>query len=494
MIGQGLSGIKKGKSHGLRGKHRHSILALVLIVLNGLLLCGCLVGPDYHAPVQAMPDKWDSPPTTQASVILHQPSQMQAWWTRFDDPELNSLVKRALAQNLDLEAAAERIHAARAQLGVAKGELLPTVDSDGSYTRSGGGRINWGSNWVGGLNEAWNVDVFGGTRRGIEQAGASLWAAEWDRRDVLVTVLGEVATDYITLRGNQQAVVIAKENLEVDARNAKVARDKKRLGTGTDLDIAQADAEVASTKAALESLEAAEQQSIYAISILLAMPPTALNDELSPVQKVPDPPGDIPVGLPSDLLRRRPDIRRSERQLAAATAGIGVAVAQLFPQFTLTGTVGLQSRQISLQNWDNSFWSFGPGVTWSILDANIIRSQIDLQNALTEQAATAYRQTVLNALLQVQNVLVAYAHEQHRRAALSDAVKWNQLAVELSSKRYQDGQTDFLAVLDAERTLFASQNALVISNQTVGTDAVALYEALGGGWDVPSGTQPVSTK
>ena len=346
-----------------------------------------------------------------------------------------------------------------------------------------------------GLNTVWQIDIFGGLRRGVEQSRMRISTQSvWDRRNVLVTVLGEVATDYITLRGNQQSVAIAKQNLEVDTRNAKVARDKKKLGTGTDLDIAQADAEVASTTAALESLEAAAQESIYAISILLALPPTTLNDELSPVAKVPDPPGEVPVGLPSDLLRRRPDIRRAERQLAAANAGIGVAIAQLFPQFTLTGNVGLQSRQISLQNWDNSFWSFGPGVTWSILDANRIRSNIDLQGALTDQALTTYRQTILNALLQVQDVLVAYAHEQHRRVALNDSVHWNQKAVEVASKRYQDGQTDFLAVLDAERTLFASQTALVISNQTVGTDAVALYEALGGGWEIdglPATTQPV---
>ena len=494
MNRQGSAGRTTLKTGLSRKKSPLQTPGRVAILWIGMALAGCTVGPDYHPPTQAVPSGWDSPPTTQASVIVMEPSQAQAWWTRFNDPELDSLVKRALAENLDLLAAAQRIHAARATLGIAKGDLLPTVGADGSYTRSGGGRIPWGSQWSGALNEAWQVDVFGGLRRGVEQADASLGAAEWDRRDVMVTLLGEVAIDYITLRGNQQAVVIAKENLEVDARNAKVKRDKKRLGTGTELDIAQADAEVASTTAALESLEAAAQQSIYALSVLLELPPTALNEELSPVEKVPDPPGEVPVGLPSDLLRRRPDIRRAERQLAAAHAGIGVAVAQLFPQFTLTGNIGLQSRQISLQNWDNSFWSFGPGVTWSILDANRLRSNIDLQYATTDQAVTTYRQSVLNALLQVQNVLVAYAHEQHRRVALTEAVRLNQRAVQLASKRYQDGQTDFLAVLDAERTLFASQDALVVSNESIGTDAVSLYTALGGGWEVEGNsatTEPI---
>jgi multidrug efflux system outer membrane protein len=499
MNRQGLDGCTKPKTNPfliIRSIQR-TIQAIVFGVVVGTRVVGCEVGPNYHQPKQSVPDRWDSPPTTQASVIVHEPTELKAWWTRFNDAELNSLVDRALSQNLDLQAAAERIHQARALLGIAKGELLPMLNSDGSYTRTGGGRQLWASSWVAGLNEVWQIDVFGGLRRATEQAGANLQAAEWDRRNVMVTVLGEVAADYITLRGNQQAVVIAKENLEVDTRNAKVARDKQRLGTGTALDIAQADAEVATTTAALESLEASTQQSIYAISVLLALPPTALNLELSASEKVPDPPGEVPVGLPSDLLRRRPDIRQAERQLAAATAGIGVAVAQLFPQFSLTGQLGLQARQISLQNWDNSFWSFGPSVTWSILDANVIRSQIDQQNAQTEQAATAYRQAVLNALLQVQNVLVAYAHEQHRRVALTDSVRLNQQAVELASKRYQQGQTDFLAVLDAERTLFAAQNALVLSNQTVGTDAVALYEALGGGWELDAeraATRPVAVQ
>jgi NodT family efflux transporter outer membrane factor (OMF) lipoprotein len=195
----------------------------------------------------------------------------------------------------------------------------------------------------------------------------------------------------------------------------------------------------------------------------------------------------VPVGLPSDLLRRRPDIRQSERQLAAATANIGVAVAQLFPQFSLTGSVSLSARRLDLLNWSNSFWSFGPGVTWSILDANQLRSNIDLQNALQQQAVTTYRQTILNALLQVQNVLIAYDREQHRRAALSRAVDLNQRAVVLSTERFRSGTNDFLPVLNAEQALYASQNSLVLSNSAIGTDAVALYVALGGGWEEQGG-------
>lgn len=431
-----------------------------------------------------MPSQWDLPPTTQASAAVRQPLRLEQWWKRFDDPELDSLVDRAVAQNLDLQAAVERIHAARAAVGAAVSGLMPSVYSAGNYYRSGGARMPWSSDWTATLNGALSVDIFGGVRRTIEQGNDSLDAAVEDRRSVLVTLLSDVATDYITLRGEQQEVAIGRSNLEVEIHNAKLTRDKKRLGTGTDLDIAQADAQVSSTEATIESLQASAQETIYAISVLLALPPTALNPELSPIGRIPDPPGEVPVGLPSDLLRRRPDIREAERQLAAANAGIGIAVADLFPKFSLTGDVGLQGRRIDLAaNWDSSFWTFGPGVTWSVLDSGQILSNIQYQGALTEQAVTAYRKTVLNALLDVQSVLVSYAAEQHRRIALAEAVHENQEAVRLSARRYEQGLTDFLSVLDAERSLFAAQDALVVSNEAVGNDAVALYRALGGGWE-----------
>src|SRR2546423_1120070 len=211
----------------------------------------------------------------------------------------------------------------------------------------------------------------------------------------------------------------------------------------------------------------------------------ALDDELRPREKIPGPPSVVPVGLPSDLLRRRPDIRRAERDLAAATAQIGVAVSDLFPKFSLTGAVGLEGNHISaLSNWDNRSWSFGPSVTWNIFSAGRITSNIEVQNALQAQALSSYRKTVLVALQEVQNALVAYAQDQHRREALAEAVALNQRAVELATQRYQQGVTDFLIVLDAERSLFASQDALVQSNRAIGTDAVALYKALGGGWEI----------
>ena len=494
-----------------RALRRRGIRALFGAIAPVFLLGGCEVGPNYKPPVTRTPAGWVAPPTTQASVLVGQPIQVERWWTTFNDPELDSLVRRAVESNLSVEAATERIVEARASLGISTAGFFPTVNAAGSYSRSfsaAGGNTTTTTGgitrtvgprphdvWQAGFDASWELDVFGGLRRQIEAAGASLDATIEDRRDVLVTLLGDVATNYILLRGYQQEIAISNENLAVQVRNTKLARDKKQLGTGTDLDIALADSIVASTLAAIATLESLEQQTIYSLSVLLAMPPTALDRELSSREKIPVPPPVVPVGLPSELLRRRPDIRRAERQLAAATAEIGVATADLFPKFNLNGTLTLQgNRYQALSNWGDRFWSFGPSFTWPIFDAGRIWSNIQVQNAVQAQAYTAYKQAVLTALQDVQNALVAYAKEQQRRVALNDAVAANERAVTLASKRYNQGLTDYLNVIDAERSLFSSQDALVQSNRAVGTDLVALYKALGGGWEIgepPAAARPI---
>jgi len=279
--------------------------------------------------------------------------------------------------------------------------------------------------------------------------------------------------------------VIARENLEVQVRNAKLTRDKKKLGTGTGLDVAQSDAQVASTRAQIAAFEELRQQTVYAISVLLGLPPATLDQELEPLDKIPDPPGVLVVGIPADLLRRRPDIRRAEQQLAAATAQVGVATADLYPKFSLAGTLGLQGNRIqSLGTLNDRFWSIGPGFTVPVFDAGRISSNIEVQSSVQAQALTAYKKTVLAALQEVETALVGFAREQERRAALAAAVTANQRAFELASNRYSHGVTDFLNVLDAERSLFVSQDALVQSTRAVSTNAVALYKALGGGWKI----------
>lgn len=460
---------------------------LAWIVLGGFVAGGCMVGPDYHRPEQKMPARWSSPPTTQGSVTVQRPMDVQRWWTVFHDPVLDSLIDRAVQSNLDLEAARWRVVEARASVGVARAGLFPSANASASYRRSYSGVGSSGGQdlYQAGFDAAWELDIFGGLRRSVEAANASLGAAVEDRRDVLVTLLAEVATDYIDLRGFQQEIVIAKENLEAQVRNAELARKKLQLGPGTQLDIAQADAQVASTKAQIASLESLEEQVIHALGILLGQEPTALAGELAPREKIPNAPPEVPIGVPSELLERRPDIRRAERQVAAATAEIGVATADLFPRFSLTGSFGTSARRPRpLGSWSSRAWSIGPTIDWTIFDAGRIFSNIQVQTAIQKQTLVAYRQTILVALREVEDSLVAYAREQERREALAEAVRQNQRAVQLATQRYTQGLTDFLAVLDAERSLFASQDALVQSHRAACTDLVALYKALGGGWEI----------
>jgi NodT family efflux transporter outer membrane factor (OMF) lipoprotein len=302
---------------------------------------------------------------------------------------------------------------------------------------------------------------------------------------VLVTLAAEVALDYLDLRGLQRRIAIAERNLAAQRHTADLTRQRQQIGgLASGLDVAQAQSLVATTEAQIPALEASARQTIYALGVLLGREPAALLEELSAEAPVPTTPPEVPVGLPSDLLRRRPDIRRADAQLHAATARVGVATADLFPKFSLTGSLGLQGEKASsLVNWNNHFWSVGPSVSWPLFDAGRIRSNIEVQNALQEQALLAYRRTILTALADVENALVAYAKEQQRRATLEDAVAADRRSVDLSQRLYAAGATDFLNVLTAQRSLLASEDALVESDLTVATDLVALYKALGGGWE-----------
>lgn len=479
----------------------------------GLGLAGCEVGPNYHPPQQKAPPTWVAPPTTQASVTVQQPIQVDQWWTTFNDPTLDSLIRRAAAQNLDVQSAAERIREARASLNASTSSFWPAVSASGSYSRSfAGGRgssvLVTGSNgstatvtsgphprdfFQAGFDATWELDIFGGVRRSIEAAGYQVDVAIEDRRDVLITTYGEVATDYIALRGFQQEIAIAQENLANQIHSQEVARKKVNLGTTTDLDVANAEAQVATTRSEIASFQSSAQQEIYALSVLLGQEPLTLQAELTPAAQIPMPPSIVAVGIPSELLRRRPDIRRAERQLAAATAQIGVAVAQLFPRFTFSGTLTVGGNHFSaLGNWGQPSWSFGPGFAWPIFDAGRIWSNVEVQKSLQRQAMLSYQNTVLLAFQDVETALTAYAQEQQRRVALNQAVEANKRAVVIAKRRYDVGQTDFLNVLVAQQSLFGSQDALVQSDRTIATDLVALYKALGGGWQFgdPAATQP----
>lgn len=458
-----------------------------------MLLAGCAVGPDYHEPAIRTPQAWigavtqDSlpAPVPLKSVPTPSPAVLTTWWTAFKDPTLDGLVTAAVAENLDLKLAESRIRQARAQRDVVTGALWPNADAFGEYRRSrssGSGKGEAGL-YQTGVDASWELDIFGGTRRAVEATDADIAAGIEDLRDVLVTLVAEVALNYIGLRGLQQEIGIATENLAAQAHSVELTRHLFRNGFKSKLDVVSAEAQVATTRSQIPVLEAAEKQTLYALSVLLAREPSALLEELSNRAPIPLTPPEVPVGLPSDLLRRRPDIRRAEARLHGATARIGMATADLFPKFSLTGSLGTSgANSSSLVNWDNRFYSFGPTVTWAIFHAGAIRAGIDVQNALEEQALLTYQKTVLTALSDVESALVAYVREQQHHQALTEAVAANREAVSLATQRYKHGATDFLSVLIAQRTLFSVQDSLVQSERSVATDLVSIYKALGGGW------------
>ena len=468
------------------------LVKLMLTLMAGLgliLLSGCAVGPDFQRPKMSVPAEWAGPSAKPAQQPAISDDQGLAnWWSVFKDPILTSLVERAVASNLDLKLAEARIREARAAKGVAAGGLGPTLDVSGNYQRSRSSAGNRTGEvtvdqYQAGFDAGWEIDFFGGQRRSLEAADADLQAAVETHRDILVTLTAEVARNYINLRAFQQQIAITRKNLEAQQHSARLTRERFEGGFVSGLDVANSDALSATTASQIPLLESSVQQAIYSLSVLLGEAPAALTSELSITGIIPGALPEVPVGVPSDLLRRRPDIRRAEAQIHAATARIGVAAAELFPKFTIAGSAGYQSTDFSSWfDWANRFWSFGPSVRWRLFETGRIRAGVELQKALQEQDVIAYQQTVLSAMQEVENALIASTKEQAHREALVTAVTANRKAVALAETLYTEGQTDFLNVLQAQRALYVTEDALVQSTSTVSTNLVALYKALGGGW------------
>lgn len=483
-----------------------SIAALqpvVTILPLTLFLAGCTVGPDFIRPQADTPNTWTPaltrpvPTREWASAVSDRPIEAAAWWTTFQDPLLSSLIERAVVANLDLRQATLRIAEARALRDVAASQHWPSLSANGAYTRQRiSGETATGSflNKVPGLpnpadqfqygfDASWEIDLFGRVRRSVEAADAETQASVEDRSDVLVTLFGEVARNYIELRSAQLRQSITTDNLRSQRDVLDFTRDRQQSGIGNDLDVSNAAAQVATTEAQLPTLENQITQSVNALSLLLAREPGALRDELQLTQSVPPVPPEVPVGLPGDLVRRRADIRGAEAQLHAATARVGVAVADFFPRLTLDTQVGFQALRFpDLTNWASRFISVGPNLDLPILDGGRRQAILRLANVREQEAAIDYARIVLTALHEVENALITYSTEQSRRASLEVAVAQNRDALTLARARYASGITNFLDVLDAERNLQQAELALADSTASVSIDLVALYKALGGGW------------
>lgn len=471
-----------------------SRLLFVLIVIGTAVvaLSACSVGPDFVKPHPQMPSQWAEAPGKETS---REPLELSRWWTIFRDPELNSLIERAVQANLDLQLAEARIREARAQRVVVGAAAYPEIGVGGEYSRSrdsqnaGGSAANSVPEGVNlyqvGFDAAWELDVFGGVRRAVEAANADLAASVENRLKVLVTLLAEVARNYLEVRGSQTRLAVAEKNIFTQQQALEIARARYQAGLSSELDVAQAQAQLATTEAGIPQLETSMRQAVHQLGVLLGQPPASLLEELLATAALPGGPPEVPAGLPSDLLRRRPDVRQAEQELAAATARVGVATANLFPRFYLTGAVGQASIDASdFFEGSSRFWSIGPTVTWPVFTAGRLRAQVEVQNARQEQAAIKYEQTVLTALQDVESALVAYSKEQITRDSLIQAVKANRQAVDIANELYKRGLVDFLNVIVSQRSLNIAEDQLAQSAQRVSANLVALYKALGGGWEV----------
>ena len=419
------------------------------------------------------------------------------WWNSFHDEELTRLIHRAVANNLDLQLAAARVDEARAARGVAKSAFYPSVGltTSAERLRERVPVFNPGTNTAAfhpvelnnfqvGFDSAWEIDVFGRIRNEVKAASANVRSAEENRRDVLLALLGEVARSYADLRGFQLRLEIAENNIQTQEDTVHLTQARAAAGLATQLDVSRAVAELETTNAVVPSLRSAISASIHRISVLVGQEPGALQRELEASAPVPVVPPEVPVGLPSDLLKRRPDVRRADDEIAAAAANVKAAKANYFPKFILFGSAGRQATQLhDLSLSLGNFFAVGPAISLPIFTGGRIRSNVAVQNARWNQTQVLYQSTVLNSLEETENALVNYSQEQERRDRLQAAVSQNQMALELSRELYTSGLGDFLAVLDAQRQLYGNEDLLAQSQTAVTTNLIALYKALGGGWE-----------
>ena len=472
-----------------------------------LLFGGCMVGPNYHRPNIAMPARWSVAPVPRPagrlppSSVTTQATNLDTWWQRLKSPQLTSLIRQALAGNLNLQLAAARVRQARAAMQIVAANLGPFVNAGASYQRSQasadltrpGQSTPPRDSYTTGLSGTWNLDLFGGVRRSVQAAQDSIEAAIDNQHNTQVALVGEVAADYITLRGVQQEIQVVRQTIRTQRRTVDLARLQVGAGFSTRLNIANAKALLAGVQSQMPPLQIQQRQLIYALSVLLGRSPGALVRQLSAPRAIPPVPPRVPIGLPAQLLLRRPDVRSAERQLAAATAQIGAAEADLFPQITINGNLNFAAQNAA--NWFDSHsiaWGIGPNVSWAIFSSGQIQANIRQQEFLRDQAYLTYRQTVLDALQQVEDALIAYRQEQLHRLALGKAVVENRIAVKLSQELFRNGLTDFTNVLLAQSALLNSHSALVQSNLALSNDLVSLYVALGGGWNAPVSSPPAT--
>jgi len=453
-----------------------------------LVFAGCApVGPDFRLPELSLPADWHSGTAVGLSTESLDPMTLARWWGNFNDPVLSSLVEQAVAGNLDLQLAQARLHEARARLGSANAAEFPNLTGSGSSTRSHSNSQTHNLFAIG-FDAAWELDIFGGVRRSVEAARADLAAGREDLRDVLVSLLGEVAVNYLDARTYQARLAATAENIRLQEDTFQLTDWRYRAGLSDELAIQQARYNLASTRAQLPTLRTGLEGSLNRLAVLIGKEPGQIHELLKETAAIPAPPLAVTVGVPAETLRQRPDLRRAEQQLAAATARIGVAAADLYPKFKLSGSIGLESvDSADIFAAGSRTWRVGPSFSWPLFDAGLIRRNIEVQSALQEQKLLQYRSVVLSALEEVENALTAYVEEQRRHQALAEAAEAARIAAGLARDKYQAGLQDFSTVLDAQRSQLSFEDQLVQSRGAVSQDLVRIYKAMGGGWQVLAG-------
>ncbi|HEX5787114.1 MAG TPA: efflux transporter outer membrane subunit [Woeseiaceae bacterium] len=447
---------------------------------------GCAVGPDYATPDTA-PAEFRNAAEAEFTAA---PVEAE-WWRRFGDPVLDDLVARALAGSPDLRIAEARVAQARAVFTEQKLDYAPAVTAHAGLTRQDSPVPQSGSFapvnydvYDAGFDAAWELDVFGRVRRGVEAARADAEAAEADYRAAAVRLSAEVAREYFALRGAQQRLDVARDNLENQAESLRLTRVRLELGVGQELDVASATARLKETEALVPPLVLAEKRSAHRLAVLLGQRPGELDPVLIPAEARQHIEA-IPIGDPADLLRRRPDVLAAERRLAAQTARIGVATADLFPRLSVTGFVGFVSGSASsLGDSDSEAWLVAPRLDWAAFDLGSARARLRAAEAGADAELAGYEQVVLLALEETENAFVAYAEDQRRLAALVERAGASRRAAELARIQYEEGATDFLRLLDAESTVLDAEDAVTAAQTALNTDVVAIYKALGGGWNL----------
>jgi NodT family efflux transporter outer membrane factor (OMF) lipoprotein len=489
------------------------VFVLVVLFTLALLVSGCMVGPDFVRPDAQVEEAWLQ---QHNQIIKSEPEDLSEWWSVFNDPVLDDLIEIASRQNLDLQNAGLRIIEARAQLGIAVGSQYPQTQQIGGEATAnqlsenapnGAGADKFFYNYQLGFDAAWELDFWGRFRRGVESANASLYATLADYDDILVSLIAEVARTYFEIRTIEQRLVFARQNVSLQEESRDIAAARFQFGAESELDVTQAKALLKQTQAIIPPLEASLRQAKNALAILLGILPTEVQDILGPPKPIPTVPIEVAVGIPAELLRRRPDIRLAEFQAAFQSAQIGIAKADLYPSFSLVGSIGLQSSdkggvRSNRANFSDLFTSggityfIGPSFQWPIFNYGRLKNNVRVQDARFQQLVVNYQNTVLRAFQDVEDATVGFLRTQEQAGFLSDSVQQYRRSAELSLIQYSEGLTTYQRVIDSQRNLTQQEDAFASATGSVGTNLIALYKALGGGWELRLGKDfiPEQTK